>query len=304
MKHPAPALRSAWMILLLSAGVVSAQTTPTRQPADQGSASSAVEQQIRQAQEALLDAARNADTDAARRIMTEDMTWVTSSGMTTTRDDMLNTKPTPPRQVTVEKVQVLGSAAILVSTAELSDGRRVRAIQEWVNRDGQWRLHAHQGTFVRPEGTAATQGGTEAAATGTSGTAAMHASAPTLNTDDERDVWKAQTELYRAFTAGDAAAYSRLTLSDYVRVNNDGSQQGKNDFLSDVKRNANQSPGKLEMGDAQVTVSGDTARVVMTTWGTLPGGKTEPPQRVTRVFVKRNNQWQQAAAVFTPIAQQ
>jgi hypothetical protein len=35
---------------------------------------------------------------------------------------------------------------------------------------------------------------------------------------------------------------------------------------------------------------------VIKTWGTLPGGQQVPPTRVTRIFEKKNGQWQQAAA--------
>jgi ketosteroid isomerase-like protein len=130
----------------------------------------------------------------------------------------------------------------------------------------------------------------------------MRASPPALGSEEERALWKTQTDLQRAFLSGDTTAYSALTADDYVRITANGEQQGKSQFLQAVKRNGNQSAGQLETGDVQIAVSGDTARMVMTTWGTLPGGQTAPPSRVTRVFVKRNGHWQQVAAIFTPVA--
>ncbi len=305
MKQQLAVIRRAWILCMLAAGVVSAQTTPPQQttpPLQSGSGSA--EQEIRAAQQQFLEAARNHDMDAARRFMAEDLTWVNSTGTVATRDVLLGTTPTPPKQVTIERVLAFGDTAIVTSTAQLQSGTEVRAIQEWVKRDGQWQLLAHQGTAIAPTGGQA-QAGAAPAVAGTSGAGgAMHASAPTLNSDDEREVWKTQMDLHKAFLAGDTATYSKLTSDDYLRVAGDGKQQGKSEFIETVKRNAEQSPGRLETGDVQVRVNGDTARVLMTTWGTLPGGQPEPPQRVTRVFVKRSGQWQQVAAIFTPIAQQ
>ncbi len=309
MKQQLAVIRRAWIVFLLAAGVVSAQTTPPQQttpPSQSGSSQSgsgSAEQEVRAAQQQFLEAARNHDMDAARRFMAEDLTWVNSTGTVATRDALLGTTPTPPKQVTIERVLAFGDTAIVTSTAQLQNGTEARAIQEWVKRDGQWQLLAHQGTTIAPAGGQA--GGAPPAVAGTSGVgSAMHASPPALNSDEEREVWKAQMDLHKAFLAGDTATYSKLTSDDYLRVAGDGKQQGKSEFLETVKRNAKQSPGSLETGDVQVKVNGDTARVLMTTWGTLPGGQPEPPQRVTRVFVRRSGQWQQLAAIFTPIAQQ
>jgi ketosteroid isomerase-like protein len=132
----------------------------------------------------------------------------------------------------------------------------------------------------------------------------MRAAPPLLGSNDERAVWKAQTDLQRAFLRGDTAAYGRLTSDEFFRVAPNAEPQGKSDFLRVVKENAGQHAGKLETGDVQITVAGDTARVVMNIWGTLPNGNPVPPTRVTRVFARRSGQWQQAAAIFTPLAQQ
>ena len=129
----------------------------------------------------------------------------------------------------------------------------------------------------------------------------MRASAPSLSTEAERAVWDVQNELHRAFLDGDAAKYSKLTSEEFVRIAANGEQQGKSQFVQDVKQNAGKTAGQLETGDVQVAVTGDTARLVMTMWGTMPGGAAIPPARVTRVFLKRNGQWQQAAAIFTPL---
>jgi hypothetical protein len=139
---------------------------------------------------------------------------------------------------------------------------------------------------------------------GTAGRTPTRSSAPALRSDDEQAIWKAQTELHRSYLDGDTPTYSKLTADGYFRIEENGEEREKSAFLQEVKGNASQPKGQIETGDVQIAVTNDTARLVMTTWGTEPGGRTNPPTRVTRVFVKRNGQWQQAAAVFTPIVQQ
>jgi ketosteroid isomerase-like protein len=128
--------------------------------------------------------------------------------------------------------------------------------------------------------------------------------APMLNSDDERAVWKTHTDLVNLFLRGDAAGYAKLTADNFVRLNDDGTSVGKSQFLETVKKNAGQSPGHLETGDVQIIVDGNTARVVLTMWGMLPGGRESAPSRMTKVYEKRNGRWQQVAAAFTLIAEQ
>jgi ketosteroid isomerase-like protein len=302
-----PGVPAACIVFVLAAGAVSAQTTASQgsssQSAQASQATSATaEQQVRAAHQQLVEASRSADKDAARRLMADDMTWVTAAGHATTKEEMLAGTPTPPKEVSIDRVRMLGDTAIVTGSAQLADGRQVRFLQEWVNRDGDWHLFAHQGTAVIAKPEPGRPAATPPAA-GTSGRT-MSSSPPTLSSNDERAIWKVQSDLQQAFLRGDTAAYGSLTADDYVRITANGEQQGKSQFLETVKKNASQSKGQLETGDVQIAVTGDTARVVMTTWGTLPGGEAAPPSRVTRVFVKRNGQWQQAAAIFTPVAQQ
>lgn len=258
-------------------------------------------QQVKAAHEKLLEAARKDDKAAARRMMADDLTWVHATGRLASKEELLGTKPTPPPQVKVEEVRTFGDAAIVIGSSRFEDGREARFLQQWLNRDGQWQLAAHQGT---PVGSPAGQASATAKAAGTAGRAMTKGSAPTLASDDERAVWKANEQLRNAFLAGDAASYGKLTSEDFVRIGSGGERHDRVAFLQNVKQNVGRSPGEIETGDVKVDVSGDTAKVVMTTWGTLPGGDEIVPARVTRVLVKRNGQWQQAAAIFTPVTQQ
>jgi ketosteroid isomerase-like protein len=308
MKREVSGLPAACMLFVLTAGVVSAQTTAPQSSSSQAVPSSQnapaeVDQQVRAVQQQLLDASRADDKDTARRLMADDLTWVMPSGRLLTRDEMLEGKPMPPKSISVEHVQALGNTAVSTGSAVFPDGHEVRFLQEWTNRAGRWQLLAHQATAVGAA-TAANPAPTPPTPAGTSGAGAMRPSPPTLTSDEDRAVWKAQNDLQRAFLEGNTKAYAALTSDTYVRINADGTQWDKHQLLQFVKGNEGKSAGHLETSDVHLTVMGDTARLVMNTFGTLPGGQAARPARTTRVFVKRNGTWQQAATIFTPIARE
>jgi ketosteroid isomerase-like protein len=291
------------IVFVLVAAAASAQTGSS-QPKAPGD----TEQQVKAAQQQMLEAAQQGNKDAVGNFVTDDLTWISAgNGQVTGKDQMLSMLPAPVHTVDVQRVVVSGNSAVLTGVAHMNDGTDVRFLQQWVDRDGQWKLRAHEGVKVAAATPAA--GSPAMATTGTTGTTAMggkpgfHSVAPTLSSDDERAVWQAQENLGNAFVAGDAKAYSKLTADAYVRITPEA-VVGKTEFLKSVQENAKKSGGVLENSDVQILVDGNTARVVLKNSGTLPGGEQVPPTRVMRIFEKKNGQWQQVAAIFTPIVGQ
>ncbi len=289
----------AWIV---SAVFVFGAVTLAHQASSQGN-SNGDEQQVKAAQQQLLQAVQQGDKQAEGRLIADNVTWVAADGKVNNKEQILSATGPAPREVTVEDVRPFDKTAIVTGTAHFEDGRDARFLQEWINQDGQWKLLAHEGSLI----------GTPASATGTSGSGSSaetsgkpsaaattrRSEPPTLNSDAERAVWKTQQDLVQAFLKGDSTTYGKLTTEDYIRVGVNGKRLSRNDTLRMVKDNAGKSGGNIEAGDAQITVNGDTARLVMSNWGTLPGGEQLAPERVTRIFVKRNGEWQQAAIAFT-----
>ncbi len=289
---------SASALFVLAAGTAFGQSSSSQASA------AGDEQGVKAAQQQLLQAAQQGNKDDVGRLLADDMTWVMGNGKVSGKAEFLDTLSSPPRDVDVEQIRPFGKIALVTGVAHFEEGQDARFLQEWVNQDGQWKLMAHEGTLIGAP--------SSAAPTGTSGTAGKAAAsamtgrsvAPTLNSGDERAIWKVSEELRRAFLKGDAVEYGKLTTDDYIRVGADGKLYGKNDFLETVKQNAGKSGGRLESSDVQITVNGDTARVIQTVWGTLPGGEQTPPTRMTRIYEKRNGQWQQAGVAFVSIREQ
>jgi ketosteroid isomerase-like protein len=294
----------AWIVSL--SFVFAATVVFAQMPASQ---SSGGDEQLRAAHQQLLQAAQQRDRDAINRLAADDLTWVTPTGKVAGKAEMLDAIPTAPHEVTIDETRTFGKIALVTGVASFEDGRQLRFLQEWVNQDGQWRVMAHEGTLIGSSSPTATGTSGEMSTSAMSGRAASSTKAgrnvaPRLNSDDERAVWKAQVDLRDAFLKADSAAYGKLTTDDYIRVTVDGQQQGKAEFLRTVAQNAGKSKGHLEMSDVQLAVNGDTARVVAVISGTLPGGEPQPPERITRIFVKQDGRWKQAGMAFAPIREQ
>jgi ketosteroid isomerase-like protein len=291
------------LIVTLVATVAFAQTTKSK------TEKSSSDQQVRAAHQQLLQAAMQGDKDAVANLVTDDLTWVGTNGQVMNKDQVLGMLPPPVRSVDIQKVIVEWKTAVVVGTGHMNDGTETRFMQEWINRDGQWKLDAHEGTraSTTQEGTSTGSAGTgnmenPPSSTGTSGAGGTMSptTEPTFNSADERAVWQVQQKLGDAFLKGDTKTYARYTAPEYTRVTPNG-VMGKTEFLRTVAKNAGQPSGQLQHSDVQITIEGNTARAVMIEGGTMPGGQQVPPSRVTRIFEKRNGQWQQVAAVFARI---
>ncbi len=305
----------AALITTFMVTVASAQTMKSN------ASTSGTEQQVRAAQQNLLQAAIQGDKDAVGRLVADDVTWVGTNGQVMDKDQMLGMLPAPVHSIDVLQVVPEGKTAIVVGVAHLNNGPDTRFVQEWAYRDGQWKLDAHEGTRVaspqagastETTGTTGTTGMTgmapsAAGTSGTSGTAGLGSTnampMPMLNSAAERAVWSVQQKLTEAFLKGDVGTYSKYTAPEYVRVTPEA-VVGKTEFMRTVGENAGKSPGHLDQSDVRITVEGNTARVLLVSAGTLPGGQQTSPERLTRIFEKHSGQWQQVAAIFTPVAGQ
>lgn len=289
------------LVMTFVAALAFAQTTKPK--ADTSSA----DQMVRSAQEQMLQAAIRGDKDGVGKFLADDLTWVAPNGQVENKDQMLAALPAPVLSVDVQQVLPMGKTATLVAVVHMKDGTERRALQEWVNRDGEWKVLAHESTPIRA-GAMATSGTMGASPTGTSGARPAlepRTIAPTLNSDDERAVWRAQIEMVDAYSKGDTTRYSRLTADPFTRVETNGQVYNRRQWLDYVGRNAKQPLKNGAVGDVQIRIDNDTnlARVTMQIVPFNPDGTQGTPERQTRIFAKRNGRWQQVAAVATSLSQ-
>jgi ketosteroid isomerase-like protein len=269
------------------------------------------DQQVRAANQQMLQAAIQGDKDAVSRFVTDDAIWVASNGQVMAKDQMLGMLPAPVVRVDVQQVMPIGTTAILTGVAHLKDGTESRFLQQWVNRDGGWQLTAHEGTRVAASnspatGTMATPPPTGTSGTGTGATSEPRTVEPALNSDDERAVWRAQTEMVDAYNKGDTNTYSKLTATPFTRIETNGQVYNRSQWLDLVRKNAGQplKPGAISDAKIAVDNANNVARVTLQIVPFAADGTPQAPERQTRIFVRRNGQWQQLAAIATPVSPQ
>ncbi len=269
----------------------------------------AADQQVRAAQQEMLQAAIQGDRDGVAKYVSDDITWTGSNGRVLNKDQILGMLPAPVHNVDVQQVLSLGNTAILTGVAHLKDGTDSRYLQEWVKQDGQWKLFAHEGTPVNEGAPATAMTGTNrpTETAGTAGTSASEAPnvEPTLTTDEERAVWRAQSDIVDAYDQGDTSRYSRLTANDFTRIETKGQVYNRRQWLDLVHKNAKQPLKRAAISDVQVNVdkTNNVARVTLQMAAFGPDGNQLPPERQTRIFALRNGEWQQVAAISTPVTE-
>ncbi len=289
----------ALMVMFVSVIAFAQATKPS-------AGTSGTEQQVRAAQQQMVQAAIQGDKDGVNKFVADDVTWVGVNGQVIGKEQMLAMLPAPVHTVDVQQVLPIGKTAIVTGVAHMKDGMENRFLQEWVKQDGDWKLMAHESTRISAAGTptSGTMGTTPP--TGTSGTAEPRTVAPTFGSDDQRAVWRAQTEIVDAYSKGDTNAYSRLTADAFTRVQANGQVYNRRQWLDLVGKNAKQplKPGAMSDVQIQVDNTNNVARVTLQVVPFTPDGTPGSPERQTRIFAMRNGRWQQVAAISTPLAQQ
>ncbi len=293
-------IRRAWVavsIVLLFVAVASAQAAPQN--------ATGTEQQVRAAQQQLLQAAIQGNKEDVGKLVADDVTWVSAGGQVIEgKNQVLAGLPAPVSSVDVQQITPRGTSATVIGTVHMKDGTQRRMMQEWVNEDGQWKVVAHESTPIGGENAPAPGMTTPA---GTSGTSASEARSvdPSLTSDDERAVWRAQTDIINAFGRGDTDRYSKLTANGFTRIQTNGHVYNRSEWLEYVGKNARRPVKASPYSDVHIQVdrANNIARVVLQLVPYSADGTPQAPERQTRIFALDNGQWQQVAAVSAPVSQ-
>jgi hypothetical protein len=109
---------------------------------------------------------------------------------------------------------------------------------------------------------------------------------------DQQQVLALDLAMGKAIEAGDAAAYDKMTTSDFQFINGSGALVSKADRLALLKKGPTAGFRTL---DHVIRVYGDVAVVT----GRQGGG--EGPIRFTRVWLRQGNEWRAVATQATNI---
>ena len=121
----------------------------------------------------------------------------------------------------------------------------------------------------------------------------------------EEQIEKLENDRAQAVVKGDVPALEKMTADDYTIIDRTGRMRDKQTTLGaiksgDIKLTSN------KLSDLKVRVYGDTAVVTgrSDAEGTNGGVSMNGPVRFTRVYVKKDGQWQSVAFQQTPITSQ
>ena len=110
---------------------------------------------------------------------------------------------------------------------------------------------------------------------------------------DERDLTKLVNDLNAAIVKPDIAFLERVLAKDYVHYRPHGNVETRAQYLED-RKSGSVDFDSLVADEIKVRVYGDTAIVTYrsTAKGKDPDGAIDEQRRWTRIFVRKNGQWQ------------
>jgi hypothetical protein len=247
------------------------------------------------ADEALGQALRNGDKNVVRRMLSLQFTFVDAGGRVHGRRDFLaGLKSVAATGVSDAKVRTYGLLAMVTGHRKSASGRDVFFLDVWARQKGTWRALVMQdiaGTAAdAPTASLTPHREVTAAACKNPCQAIPYR----VRSASEQDIVNAYQAIVKAVVAHEPDAWGKRIADEFVLYGTGRAPVSKSDRLATIEDGA--SIGEVQT--MRLSVYGDGA--VMTAAEALPGG-TQAPYRTTRVFVKRNGQWQMAISAYTDV---
>ena len=115
----------------------------------------------------------------------------------------------------------------------------------------------------------------------------------------EQDIVNAYQTIVKAIVARQPKAWGKHVADKFVLYGTGRAPVSKSDRIANIERQQDDAAAIGEVQAMRLSVYGDGAGVM--TAAEAPPGGTQPPHRATRVFVKRNGQWQMAISAYTDV---
>jgi hypothetical protein len=251
------------------------------------------------ADEALGQAMRSGDKTIARRLLSLQFTFVDAGGKIHGRRDVLaGLKGVAATGVSDAKVRRYGLLAMVTGHRKSTSGRDVFFLDVWARQKGAWRALVMQDLADTASDTPT------ASLTSHRETAAAACKNPCqiipyrVRSASEQDIVNAYQTMVKAVVARQPDAWGRHVADEFVLYGTGRAPLSKSDRVTAIERQQEDGTSIGEVQAMRLSVYGDGA--VMTASEALPGG-VQPPHRTTRVFVKRNGQWQMAISAYTDV---
>lgn len=258
-------------------------------------AAQTAEEEIVKVEQARVEARQKGDSAALARLTGDDFTQILAAGGMLQKKDILALNSSPKIDVRDLQTRIFGDVAVVTGHQSGAGYTRQgsRFTHVWQRRNGQWVAVFMQNTPIvpaprLPSSTAgATRPKKKLSATNW----------PTPADRDEQAVLDASRRLDEAFSRKNVAAYSALTAANWVRLNLDGTEGSREEFLKSVAGTADQKRGTPSQSQFHVRVYGSIA--ILTYHQHYAEGADHFR---SRVFVSEGGTWKQLISQVTPIA--
>lgn len=296
-----PALKWGWLGAFVVGVFVAAFVFPRAQ--SQAQAIAGDEAPVLAADMALGEAMRAGDRTMARQLLALQFSFIDADGKSRARRDFLaDLKSVAASPAADAKVRLYGLVAMV--TGRRSTARdEVFFLDVWAKQKGTWRALLIQEVVL---------------ATSDAPVAAVRDPAPAadlqqqecrnpcqtipyrVRSGSEQDIVVAFQAIEKAVIAHNAAEWGKRVADEFVRYATSQNPVPKSDRIAAIERqkeaNAAVTVGEIET--MRLAVYGDGA--AMTALQAMPDN-SRPPYRATRIWVRRNGQWQMAISVQTDV---
>jgi hypothetical protein len=295
-----PALQWGWLGALIAGVLIAAFVIPKTQPKAQTIAGD--DAPVLAADTALAEATRAGDKAAARRLLSLQFTFVDAYGKIHVRKEFLaDLKSVAVRPTGDAKVRSYGLLATVIGHRKSAPDADVFFIDIWAKQKGAWRALVIQEVAIAAAGTAV-------AAAAAAATERQHLECKNpcqaipyrVRSAAEQDIITAFQAIEKAVVAHDAVEWGKRVADEFVRYGTGQAPVARSDRIATIER---QKEGNVlvtvgEVETMRLAVYGDGAAMIATH---VTPDNSRPPYRATRVWVRRNGQWQMAISAQTDI---
>jgi ketosteroid isomerase-like protein len=305
----APLAARAQDRLLASAGDLGASPSVAEIRVVAGPANAAIEQELRSADRTLIQAIAASDRLAAARLLDPEFTWIDRDGRSRTKSDLLNwivlLSAGPDANITLRNY---GRVALLTGTHRLTpDNAPALFVRVWVRQTSGWHLLLYQETAPADSSAPSVSSPKDARYRISRDPAPPPCDNPCRSlpykplSSDAQEIVASFMAGEKAVFDGDADAASRILGDDVLFVTPERAQPAdKAQRIAALRnfRHGGQAESPPEVASMALWVFGNAA--VMAADQESPQGEM---LRATRIWAKRDGQWQLAFSQQTPLVQ-
>lgn len=257
---------------------------------------------------AIGEAMRAGDRTAARRLLSLQFIFVDAGGKVHGRRDFLaDLKGVAAAAASDVRVRSYGLLAAVTGHRTSANGSDVWFLDVWARQKGAWRALVMQDVVLAAaDAQAAAPAAPTAPAMSATQTKSYECRNPCqaipyrVRSPAEQDVLNAFQAIEKAVVAHDAGEWGKRVADEFVVYRSGRAPIAKSERIAAINRQ-NEAGAAVTVGEVQtmrLAAYGDGA--VMIASHAVPDN-SRPPYRATRVFVRRNGQWQMAVSVHTDI---